>query len=236
MYDHLRQSGFLKLPHKSTLQQYTSFTNIKATFNPDVINRFYADCDVANMKDFERNCSILFDEMKIKSGLVFSKNSGGLIGFTELGDINEEIQQLERQVKERQQGKPLATHVLAIMARGLFKHFNFPLGYFATTTVDSHQLFSIIWEAVTILESIGMNVRAFVCDGASQNRKFFQMHRLTDGANVSPEGVVFWARNRMDPSRKIYFFSDVPHLMKTIRNNLENSGGGRSTRKLMVCF
>ena len=31
-------------------------------------------------------------------------------------------------------------------------------------------------------------------------------------------------------TRYIYFFSDVPHLMKTARNCLANSGAGRATR------
>ena len=33
-----------------------------------------------------------------------------------------------------------------------------------------------------------------------------------------------------EENRYIYFFSDVPHLMKTTRNCLVNSGGGRGTR------
>ena len=121
------------------------------------------------------------------------------------------------------------------MARGIVKHFNYPIGYFATKAADADQLYNIIWEAVRCLEMSGIRVVAFVCDGASQNRRFFSMHRLSDGTNVSPEGVVFWTPNRYDMNRRIYFISDPPHLMKTIRNNVERSTTG-GTRNLIVSF
>ena len=33
-----------------------------------------------------------------------------------------------------------------------------------------------------------------------------------------------------EENQYVYFFSDVPHLMKTTRNYLANSGGGRGTQ------
>ena len=177
----------------------------------------------------------MFDEMKIKSGLVFSRSTGTIIGFTELGQISDEIDSLERSLqKDRKKVRPLATHVLAIMIRGFFNHFNLPIGFYATRSATAEQLFAIIWEAVGVMEMVGFNVHAFVCDGASANRKFFNMHKLKDGSNVSSDGVVYWAHNRFAPGRKIYFYSDVPHLLKTLRNNLENSGCNKKTRKLSV--
>ena len=159
-----------------------------------------------------------------------------MIGFTELGSINDEVDLLEQQMKNREVGPPeLASHVLTVMARGIFKHFNFPIGYFATKTADASELYNILWEGVGALEMSGIKVVAFVCDGASQNRRFFAMHRMEDDSNVSPDGVVYWTPNKFDKSRRIYFFSDPPHLMKTIRNNLEKSTVG-GTRNLMVNF
>ena len=73
-----------------------------------------------------------------------------------------------------------------------------------------------------------------VCDGASPNRRFYRIHELADGENKSPDGVVYWIYNRFDKRRKIYLFCDVPHLLKTIRNNFENSHGHNNTRNLMV--
>lgn len=39
------------------------------------------------------------------------------------------------------------------------------------------------------MEMIGMKVDALVCDGVSQNRKVFVLHKLANGINMSPDGV-----------------------------------------------
>ena len=98
----------------------------------------------------------------------------------------------------------------------------------------SNQIFPVIWEGVRIMEMSGFCVRAFVSDGAAPNRRFYQLHRLQDDVNVSADGVVFWAWNRYAKHRKIYFICDPLHLIKTLRNNLENSNGHNKTRHLMV--
>ena len=75
---------------------------------------------------------------------------------------------------------------------------------------------------------------AMVSEGASPNRRFYGIHELADGENKSPDGVVYWIYNRFDKIRKIYLFCNVPPLLKTIRNNFENSHGHNNTRNLMV--
>ena len=72
-------------------------------------------------------------------------------------------------------------------------------------------------------------------DGASPNRKFFNLHKMENNENTT-YGSVNWAMNPWDWSRKIYFVCDVPHLIKTTRNNLENSHGNKQTRNLIVRF
>ena len=46
--------------------------------------------------------------MKIKSGLVYSKSSGRVIGFTELGDMNNELNEFERRMTDNK-SKELVT-------------------------------------------------------------------------------------------------------------------------------
>ena len=61
--------------------------------------------------------------MKIKEGLVYNKHSGSIIGFTDLGDINNEL------MRPQQDGEhpPIANHVLVLMVRGIFLDYNFPM-------------------------------------------------------------------------------------------------------------
>ena len=230
----ISSSVFLKLPHLSTLSKYTSFTDIMTGFNPDIIERLVTEIKLTEMKDHERNCSLLFDEMKIKSGLVLSRATGKLIGFTEIGDINDELLEFERKFSGKE--RDLATHILAFMARGIFSHFNFPIGYFCSKGFNSDQLFPCVWEAIGVLESTGLKVRACICDGATPNRRFFKLHAMKNSENISNVGVVYCAVNRFHFQRKVYFISDPLHLIKTLRNNIENSHGHNNTRNLMVSY
>lgn len=120
-------------------------------------------------------------------------------------------------------------HILTFMVRGIYTKLQFAFGFFPTTNAKSHELFPIVWEAVSVLESIGLHVRCFVRDGASANRSFYEMHSK-DG------GLPLFAINLCNTSSKIYLICDVPHLIKTVKNNWENSHGNKNTRNLQVSF
>ena len=221
------------MPHKTTLNQYTGYFSTGAGYHVNVIQNLYEE--TKTLPPQQKQCSIVFDEMKVKCGLVFNKHDDRIIGFAESGDFNAELKEFEDDLNDssKEHMKPLATHILSLMVRGITFHINYPIAYFPTCTADGDELFPILWEGVRVVESIGIQVRSFICDGASQNRKFFRLHKLEDGANKSPEGVTYWITNRYAPDRKIDFFSDPPHLMKTLRNCVENSGPEKA-RHLMV--
>ena len=52
--------------------------------------------------------------------------------------------------------------------------------------------------------------------------------------NMNSTDDYFWVWNPFDEKRKIFFMSDYPHLLKTTRNNLENSHGNLNSRNLHV--
>ena len=55
------------------------------------------------------------------------------------------------------------------------------------------------------------------------------MHKALD--DNAEKGVVYRTENLFSSEKRfIYFFADVPHLIKTTRNCLYNSGSGRATR------
>ena len=186
------------------------------------------------MKDHKRNCSLLLDEMKIKWGLVFSQATGKLIGFSEIGDNNEELLEFERKISGKE--RDLATHILAFMARTYFRISISQLVIFALKGFNSDQIFPCVWEAIGVLESIGLKVCACICDGATPNWKFFKLHAMKNSENISNDGVVYWMVNRFDFQQKIYFVSNPQHLIKTLRNNAENSHGHNNTHNLMVSY
>ncbi|XP_065652969.1 uncharacterized protein LOC136080281 [Hydra vulgaris] len=189
------------------------------------------------MKDYEKNVSLIFDEMKIKSGLMFCKTTGKMVGFTDMGPVNDTLNEFhrrfDRRITERNSELNLAQYVIVFMARGIFSSLCYYFGHFASEGFKNDQIYSCAWNAIMILESIGLKVRAIVSDGATANRKFYNLHKMEDSSNIS-EGVVYWTLNHCAPERKIFFICDVPRLLKTTRNNLESSHWNKKSRNLMV--
>ena len=111
----------------------------------------------------------------------------------------------------------------------LFTNLCYSFSYFASTGFTSAQLDPCTMEATQVLESLGVLVRALVSDGASPNRKFY------DIVSESVDSFYF-TQNPFDRRRRIYLISDVPHLLKTTGNCFENSCWNKKTRNLHVCF
>ena len=73
---------------------------------------------------------------------------------------------------------------------------------------------------------------AAVSDGASSNSRCYELHGGISENPGEPDEIVHSTVNLFCLTRKIYFFSDAPHLVKTARNCLFNSGSGKRTRHL----
>ena len=160
----------------------------------------------------EKQTILLFHEIKIKYGLVYSKSLGCIAGLTELGDINEELNEFERKFQNSStKSKELATYVICFMARGLMKQFSRPVGYFSSIGFTSDQLFPVTWRAIRILEAIGLEVVAVVCDGATPKRRFFRIHTIENSLNMLEEGVIYWVTTVMTCQGKSS--SSVIHLI-----------------------
>ena len=164
--------------------------------------------------------------MKIQESLVWSKHTGDLIGFVDLRDVNLNYATL-------QETKAIASHVLAFLLRSVVNSFKFSLANFATKNATATQIFPLFWKAVAIFETqYAIKVVAATCDEVSVNRKIFRMHfGLTDEYELNADtDVVYRTKNFFsEDKRYIYFIFDPPHLLKTARNCLNNSGSGKGT-------
>lgn len=225
---HALRSSFLVLPSERTLRDYTHFIQAGIGFLSDVSVQMIKEAKIESVKD--THVVLMWDEMKIKGDLCFNKYTCELIGFTNIGDINNQLDQFEQQcVNPSSMTRTVASHMLVFMVRGIFTSLEFPYAQFPTTGITADSLFPLVWEAVYNLESCGFKVVAFACDGATPNRKFFAMH----GGNKK---LIYKTTNIYsdDPKDEIYFFSDVPHLLKTTRNCWSNSFAHRWSRALWV--
>ena len=223
-YHALRSSHFLTLPSERSLRDYTHVVSGRAGFYPELNIQLLNEANIREEKD--RYIVLIWDEMKIKEDLVFDKHNIELIGFINCGSINSYMDNVERQCESTEDNvRGVASHMLLFMVRGLFTTLEFPYSQFPTTGVSAHKLFPMVWEAVYNLEALGFRVVAFSCDGATSNRKFFSMHGNGHKTN-NPYSD--------DPTREIFFFADVPHLVKTTRNCFSNSFAHTDTRALWV--
>lgn len=156
---------------------------------------------------WQTNVCITFDEVKIMNCSVYDKHCGSIIGFTDLGDVNDAIDRFhELQIQDKYVN--VATSMLVFMVRGLFIKLTFPYAQFPCQSLSSGILYPIVLEVVRNLELTGFRVLARTADGASCNSTFFLMHG-------TEKGLVHEVKNLYaDDNRFIYFFSDVPQLKR----------------------
>ena len=166
------------------------------------------------------------DEMKIQSNLVWDKHTGELIGYVDLGDTELNYATLEKTDN-------IETQILAFLIHNIVNPFKFSLANFATYLASTSQMLPLLWKAIRICGLNSLKVVAVICDGASPDRKLFKMHfPVTNEDDMNPDVVVTYKTINLFSKGKrfIYLISDVPHLIKTARNCLSNSGSNRCTR------
>jgi hypothetical protein len=153
----------------------------------------------STMTEMSRECVILFDEMSIKSHLEYSSTLDVIEGYEDMGHIG--------------RTKKLGKYAGVFLLRGLFHHWKLPIGYFISEHgLSGVKIKELLQAMILQLVSIDLEPRAFVCDQASTNRK--AMSEL----GVSPEKPFFKVGER-----KIFCLYDVPHLIKSLRNNFLQS-------------
>lgn len=216
-YKTLRESGILALPSGRTLRDYRHFAPAKAGFSK-MYDKQLIDLAKANKQsELAEHIIVLVDEMYVKEGLVYSKSSGALTGFVQLDDVDTHLNELESSLQDSRKPRALAKTIVVFMVRGILSSLLFPYAAFPVNSLKAFNLFPLVWKVIGRLTRHGFRVWGITCDGASCNRKMFQMH---DPAKVGVYKTVnFYSKDR----HLIYFISDPPHLLKTVRNCFANS-------------
>ena len=175
-YELLRKSGCIHLPSQRTLHDYTHHSLPVAGFSVDIDLQLIENAGLQSLQEFEKHVYLIGDEMHIKEDLVYDKVSGELIGFVNLGDIANHLQDLEQQLQtSNESSPPLATTVFIFMVRGLFIKLNFPYATFPAKSVSADQLLPLYLEAVFRLERNGFRVIGTTLDVYSANRRLINI-------------------------------------------------------------
>lgn len=158
-YEALRNSGCIVLPSQRTLRDYSHAVKAEAGFSKEVDHQLMMAAKIDTCKEWEKLVVILLDEMYIREDLVYEKHSGSLIGFVNLGEINNHLLAFEQSLNEDSPlAGTLAKTVLTIMVKGIFTSLRYPYAHFFSATLTGELMFQPFWEAVYRLERIGLKV------------------------------------------------------------------------------
>ncbi|KAL4121023.1 hypothetical protein QTP88_013608 [Uroleucon formosanum] len=103
-----------------------------------------------------------------------------------------------------------ANCVMVFMARGLFSPWKFPVAYFLALSGVKHKLLKdLIIDVLTELIKNGLCSKVLVCDQGTNNQSALK------SLGVDENKPYFFVENN-----KIFSIFDVPHLIKSVRNNL----------------
>ena len=106
---------------------------------------------------------VLSHEMHIREDLAYDKHTGKMIGFTNLGDINNHLLAFERSIEEnKDEENVLAKSMMVFMVRGLFTPLRFTYVQFPCSKVTGDLLFHPFWQAVYRLERMGLKVSTII--------------------------------------------------------------------------
>lgn len=143
-YDIIRESGFVSLPSRRTLRDYTNWIKLKSGFNAEVLNFIAREFKVHTLPLWKRYVTLVLDEMKIREDIVFNKTTGEILGFVDYGQgsFDDRFTELRERCKKGSQisERTVATHMLALMVRGIFFKMDIPIAQFPTTGVNADDL------------------------------------------------------------------------------------------------
>ena len=132
------------------MRDYKSYIRPTRGFNPDIANNLVKKS--ASFSEIERYVTILFDEMRTQENLVWDKHPGELIGFVDLGDIND----INVNLATLKNTQTLTTHVLVFLVKSVVNPLSYSFSTFATDGITAYQVMPIFWQAVKYLEKINL--------------------------------------------------------------------------------
>ena len=125
-YNALRSSNVIQLPSERTLRDYRKAQPVLVLM---LINKFLVRLTWKTVLIIIVTFGIAMDECKIKEDLIYNKHTGELIGYTDLGGIDNYLHALEN-FNEGEAPKKSLQLMLMVMVRGLFTSFKFPYAVF----------------------------------------------------------------------------------------------------------
>lgn len=228
-YQFINECKIFTLPSSRRLYDYSHFVDPVEGCQPEIIEQIKEKIRKCGEDEHFSYVNLMFDEMHIRSGLVFSRSTGELIGYTHLTGVEEELEKMQSELNSKDFKPRLAKKVLVFMVQSITGNVKDVVAVHSTDDLSASQLYDRSWDVIYHLEEANIKVLTVTCDGASINRKFISMHESLDRSS----SYCYVTKNiAAGDSRPLFFILDPPHLLKTLRNALANSFSHRKSRKL----
>lgn len=140
-------STLFALPSRKTLSKLLN----KVPFHPGINQHIFENlkCQVRNMKEVDKTCVLLFDEMVLEPGLTYDRKNDIIFGF----EIN----------YEHTTTAQFSDHVLVFMIRGIKKKWKQPIAYyFCNGTTKTNCLVLYIKQVISNILTTGLKIVATV--------------------------------------------------------------------------
>ena len=207
-YEYLQRHEILSLPCHNTLRNYLSILSDKCGYDDDYFQLLKKSFEQKNTMN--RNGLLIVDEINLRKSVAVSAKNLTYVGLTDMGD----------KAMPSNDFSDLATHGLVITFQLIADGSTQTIGVFASANaVAGDELAKILIQGICKIENIGANIHGIISDGASTNRKMWKALGVKSSINDSK----CWFTHPLDVTRKVFVFSDTPHLIKRIRNRLYNN-------------
>ena len=184
----------LSFPARSTIVKWTGKIEIYEGFDPKLLKLLSER--VARLPENDRVCSLMIDEIALKSHVDYDRKRKKFIG---VGPSKEKVGELEYH-----------SEAIVFMLSGLKKKWRQAIGYFfCFNTMAGPEVFEKLKLCLDQVWQTGMKIKVISCD---QGSNFSSLYSLL-GISVNCPYFLF-------NSEKIFVTPDPPHLLKSARNCL----------------
>lgn len=192
------------LPAPVTLSRMISMASLRPGINDHLFKQLKKRVD--KMKQDDKMCLLLFDEMAISPHFDYNKKRDTITGFVCDGNTTK---------------RTIADHVMVFMIRGVIRNYKQPVYYsFCSGSTGKNDLANMIKLIIQNLTKIGLNIVATVCDQGACNVSAIKILMKETHAKKIKNGLEQNMNFFEIGDSKIVPLFDPPHLLKGIRNNL----------------
>lgn len=207
-YEYLKENKWMPLPSTKTIRNYMSLIDTKCGFDANffkLLSKSLSKREARQRKTFHG--VVTLDEITLRTSVTDNSRKLTYSGLVDMGEEGSQSTDIN----------DLADHGLVVQFQSLNDKFTQPIAVFASkNSVCGDELAKIVVKAICMLENAGAKIHGVIADGAKTNRRMWTCL----GINSSRDNLRTSFSHPLDEDRQVFIFSDMPHLIKCIRNRL----------------